>query len=145
MDASRLRSKLPARDTIDNQTGDNQTGDNQTGRSYLRVHRVRNKRDFQRIQGGGRRLHGRNLLVLVCDSTVENSRLGLVVSRRVDKRAVVRNRIKRRLREIFRLNHSRLLKPVDIVIVARREAALAEFSEIEREILKALGSRGLLR
>ena len=82
---------------------------------------------------------------MISESSQADSRLGLVVSRRVDKRAVVRNRIKRRLREIFRLHRARLTQPLDIVVVARREAATAEFSEIEREVIKALHGRGLLQ
>src|SRR5690606_21308692 len=50
------------------------------------------------------------------------ARLGLAVSRRVDRRAVVRNRIKRSARELFRSLRAEL-PAADYVLVARREAA----------------------
>ena len=66
------------------------------------------------------------------------SRLGITVTRKVGG-AVVRNRIKRRLREIFRrwqeLSPSEAL---DIVLHARPSAARASFGELEREATKLL-------
>jgi ribonuclease P protein component len=57
------------------------------------------------------------------------SRLGLVVSRRVGK-AVLRNRVKRILREVFRRNKGRLPAPLDVVLVPQREARThAEYLE----------------
>ena len=75
----------------------------------------------------------------------DESRLGVTVTTKIDKRAVVRNRIKRRLREIFRLNRGRLKEPLDLVIVARRGAAACGFAEMERQILGALRYGGYLQ
>lgn len=58
------------------------------------------------------------------------SRLGLAVDRRVG-RAVLRNRVKRRLRECFRLNKP--ARALDVVLVAKREILNATWSELERE------------
>jgi ribonuclease P protein component len=54
----------------------------------------------------------------------ENSRLGMAVSRQVDRRAVERNRLKRIIRESFRQHYLSNSKrpPVDIVVLPRREA-----------------------
>ena len=64
----------------------------------------------------------------------ENSpRLGLAVSRRVNKRAVVRNRIKRVVRESFRMNKE-ALSGLDIVVVARQAASEADKKELREAI-----------
>jgi len=64
----------------------------------------------------------------------ENSpRLGLAVSRRVNKRAVVRNRIKRVVRESFRMNKE-ALSGLDIVVVARKAASEADKKELREAI-----------
>jgi len=61
------------------------------------------------------------------------ARLGLTVPRAVGK-AVVRNRIKRRLREVFRLHRAKIAPKWDIVLNPRRAALEAEFGQIEREM-----------
>jgi ribonuclease P protein component len=62
-------------------------------------------------------------------------RLGLAVSRKVGN-AVVRNRIKRRLREIFRQQLTDKELSYDFVVVARSASAEAEFSELQISIIK---------
>jgi len=61
--------------------------------------------------------------VLARTSECENSRLGMAVSRQVDKHAVGRNRIKRVVRESFRLNYSANRVNLDVVVLPRRESA----------------------
>lgn len=64
-------------------------------------------------------------------------RIGLTVPRAIGN-AVVRNRIKRRLREVFRLQRARLNPKWDIVLNPRRAAFDAAFSDIEREMGKLI-------
>ncbi len=67
--------------------------------------------------------------------------MGIVVSKKVGN-AVVRNRVRRRLREILRRMH---LPPCDLMVVARPEAAAADFHELARDLMRALDKSGLLR
>lgn len=64
------------------------------------------------------------------------SRLGMAVSRRVDRRAVVRNRLRRQIRESFRLA-APALPSLDVVVFARPEAARAPRAEVWRDLLQA--------
>jgi ribonuclease P protein component len=59
----------------------------------------------------------------------ENARLGIAVSRRVSPRAVVRNRIRRQIRESFRLLRCDLAR-MDFVVLARPDAAEADKAEL---------------
>ncbi len=63
----------------------------------------------------------------------QGARLGLTVPRAVGK-AVARNRIKRRLREVFRLHRVKIAPQWDIVLNPRRAALEAEVAQIEREL-----------
>jgi len=75
---------------------------------------------------------------------VPNFRFGVTVSRKVDKRAVIRNKIRRRVKEVFRLNQHKIKGPIDIVIIARTNALKCTLKEAEKEILSALRQHGFL-
>ena len=60
-----------------------------------------------------------------------------------DYDAVVRNRVRRRLREIFRLNQGGLAQGYDMILVARTRAVGAEYRELERAFLNVCGKLGL--
>jgi ribonuclease P protein component len=71
------------------------------------------------------------------------ARLGLAVSRKVDRRAVVRNRIKRGLRETFRAQRA-TLAPGEYVVVARPGAAALDADALQRTLLTLLHRAGAL-
>ena len=71
------------------------------------------------------------------------NRVGYTVSSKLGH-AVVRNRIKRRLREIYRLNSERLKIGYDIIIVARSRCVDSDYHKMEEAFLKACSEGGLL-
>src|SRR5215470_15845732 len=86
--------------------------------------RLRCPRVYQRVFEQGEKLVGSLFILYVLPTSEPYSRLGLAVSKRIGN-AVVRNRIKRSLRETFRRHKAFLLSSCDLVCVARREAASA--------------------
>ena len=72
----------------------------------------------------GVKLHGRYLILFVLQNDLDCSRLGIAATRKIGG-AAVRNRIKRRLREIFRTRRPRIA--LDLVIVPKRESVAASF------------------
>ena len=72
------------------------------------------------------------------------NRVGVTVSKKLGK-AVVRNRVRRRLREVYRLNESRFLPGWDIVVVARGRTVDASFSDLTRSYLALAKKLGILR
>lgn len=97
--------------------------------------------DFARVHGQGRWIGGGLLGLKSCQTVLPLARCGFIVSKRVGG-AVIRNRVKRRLREIIR---GLSLKPgADIVISARPQTASAEFTELRQTVLNLLAQAGLL-
>ena len=71
------------------------------------------------------------------------NRIGVTVSNKIGK-AVVRNKIRRRLREIYRLREDKLCRGTDLVIVARGKSAQATYAQLERAFEKACKQLGIL-
>ncbi|MBE1162108.1 ribonuclease P protein component [Dyella acidiphila] len=111
-----------------------------TAAGLPREARIRRAGDFAVMRQASGRLGGRCFSVRYRQNELGHARLGLAVSKRVSKRAVERNRIKRLLRESFR--RSRLkLPPLDLVVMAREQAAgvpgpalLAEIDALWRKL-----------
>jgi ribonuclease P protein component len=97
--------------------------------------------DFALVHGQGKWIGGGLIGIKSRQTGLPLARYGFIVSKRVGD-AVVRNRVKRRLREIVRVLP---LKPgADIVVSARPRTATAEFSELKETVSKLLAQAGLL-
>ena len=64
----------------------------------------------------------------------EEKRIGIIVSKKVSNKAVIRNRVRRRIREIYRLNREDMPQG-EMVVIARRPTAKADFSSLKKEFL----------
>ena len=109
--------------------------------------RLRRSDDIARVRQQGRRWQ-HPLIVLFIDvqpqESTSVSRFAFVAGRRIGK-ATVRNRAKRRLRDIVR-HHLETLEPGrDCLVVARPASASADYAELERGVLELLTRAGLRR
>jgi ribonuclease P protein component len=107
--------------------------------------RLPDSKRFGACYDQGRKLFTRHF-VLFClkrDETEGSLRLGLTVSRKVG-RAVVRNRVRRVLREFFRLHQAMLERPIDIVVVPKRnlDPKSIDMALVEQEFLPVLDRLG---
>ena len=118
------------------------TGTRAPGAGFAVSARIRNRAGYDRVFAEGQR-HGHPLMVLhVLPGVTSEARLGLAVSRKVDPRAVGRNRIKRVLREHFRRLRCRLM-PADVVMVARpaaRDATPTQLRDAFERLLRKAGA-----
>jgi ribonuclease P protein component len=102
-------------------------------------YRLRRSRDFSTVYRQGRKAVSAHLVVRAWtlptgEAPVEAARIGIVVSQKVHKRAVVRNRIKRRIRAALRSLLPRLRPSRWIVINVRPEAVQCEYGDFLREL-----------
>ena len=95
--------------------------------------RLRRPGDFAALRTSSGRAGGRCFHLRYRQNELGHARLGLAISKRVSKRAVERNRIKRLLRESFRrVRHQ--LPAVDMMVMAREQAAGVSGTELLRDI-----------
>lgn len=100
--------------------------------------------DFRRLYAKGKSAVTPYLVVYCRRNRLGVNRLGYTVSTKLGH-AVVRNRVRRRLREIVRLNAGSLRQGWDIVVVARGRAVDAPYTKLNTAFLDACGKLGLLR
>lgn len=108
-------------------------------------YRLRKKSDFARVFKNGKSRNSRFLTVRFIDNGCPLSRLGLLASKKVFKKASQRNRVKRKLREAARLNLSRINPGRDIIFIARGGLEKNTLKEMEEMILFLLEEAGLLK
>jgi ribonuclease P protein component len=98
---------------------------------------------FRRLYHKGRSAAGKYLVIYCRKNGSQENRIGLTVSAKLGH-AVVRNRIRRRLREIYRLHESQFQPGWDIVVVARGRAVDAPYQKLESAYLSLADKLGLL-
>src|ERR1700687_2123630 len=91
--------------------------------------RLRRREEFLRIQRQGIKVSTDPLLPLALRNTGAVTRLGVTVSTKLGN-AVVRNQIRRRLREIFRRHRQLLPQGIDVVLIATSRAGTADFASL---------------
>ena len=84
---------------------------------------------FRRLYHRGKSSVGQELVLYCRKNGLDHNRLGITVSTKVGN-AVTRNRIRRRIREAYRLSESRYLPGWDLVVVARSSAASASWAQM---------------
>ena len=100
--------------------------------------------DFRRLYAKGKSAVNPYLVLYCRRNSLGVNRLGYTVSTKLGH-AVVRNRVRRRLREICRLNSPAMKTGFDIVVVARSRCVNARYAKMDAAFLEACGTLGLLR
>jgi ribonuclease P protein component len=109
------------------------------------IARIRNKKDFNAVFKNGKRFRGEYIDAVVAnsDNDLNTPRIGISIPARVGK-AVTRNRMRRLVREAFRLSRSRIQKNVDIVIIVKQGTPKTPLRDIESDFNTMLSSARLL-
>ena len=108
---------------------------------FPRSRHLRRPGEFRRNRRSGSSRRSEHFIVSLSSGPGPGPRLGLTVSRRVGG-AVARNRLKRRLRELFRLDTSLFPDGTDVVIVALKGSARLTSGQIRAQILDCLERLG---
>ncbi|MFQ5477710.1 MAG: ribonuclease P protein component [Candidatus Binatia bacterium] len=107
-------------------------------RGFPRECRLRKRREFLHIQQNYRGRKSAHFITISCPGRSPQARLGITVSRRIGS-AVRRNRLKRRVREFFRLHRNQLQPAKDFLIIARAGADNMSYRDVESELMAVLG------
>ena len=97
--------------------------------------RLREPAEFKRVFAKAERSTDKYFTVLAIVNELDHPRLGLAIAKKNIKRAVDRNKIKRAARESFRLQQQ-VMTNLDIVVMARRDAAIANSKTLQASLDK---------
>jgi len=108
--------------------------------AFGKEERIRKRQDYLRIYEQGTRRYSQRFTIITCRNSSGIRRLGMTVGKKAGN-AVQRNRIKRLLREFFRLNKLRLPASQDIVIIAKKGILPLTYNDVRAELESRLINR----
>lgn len=95
--------------------------------------RLLKRAEFTAVNQNGEKYYTKNFLIILKPNGLDIARLGITISKKVGN-SVKRNRIKRLIREFFRLNKKEIPKGLDIVIVALKKCDKCNLLNIKEEL-----------
>jgi ribonuclease P protein component len=107
------------------------------GADFPKHARLRKRSEFLSLSRRGKKIYAPHFLIITKPNERSEARLGVTVSSKVGN-AVVRNRVKRFLRECFRRYRHQIVPSSDVLIIARKEAVNISWHEVEKEICDIL-------
>ena len=110
-----------------------------------RQERLVKQKDFDAAYRSGRTISNRLLTLKYSGNHLPYNRFGVVVSTKVDKRAVYRNKIKRRIRAVLAGQSQSLLPGTDFVLIAKKESGQANSADLADGTKELLGRSGRRR
>jgi ribonuclease P protein component len=100
--------------------------------------------EFKRLYNKGKSAASQCVVIYCKRNGLSENRLGITVSKKVGG-AVQRNRVRRRFKEIYRLNETKLYTGFDIVFVARVKSLDTEYSKLESSIIYLFRKLGIIK
>ncbi len=104
--------------------------------------RLKKNKEFKKVFDNQYVGYGKYMVLLYKENDLKYPRLGVIASKKVSKKAVERNRAKRLLREVFRLNKF-LMKKGDYILIAKKNILSANYKEIEEDFINILKGKKL--
>ncbi|MCC6932908.1 MAG: ribonuclease P protein component [Deltaproteobacteria bacterium] len=110
--------------------------------TFKKDRRVRKRAEFLQIQNSTKRGYSEHFLLTYKKeqeaSAKPKTRFGITISKKVDKRAVCRNRLRRRIREFLRIHQECIAPGLAVVIIAKPQSVDLTFSAIAKELKQLL-------
>ena len=112
--------------------------------TFKKINKLKSKKSFQFVYGKGRNVVDPLSVFYILADQGEDVNIGLAVGKKLGC-AVVRNRVKRLMREVFRMHQAKLKKGYHIVWVARQKLTKADLKTFERVFLRLVKRAALLQ
>lgn len=111
----------------------------------VKVNTLKKQTDFKRVFNNGKIFGNRNFILYYKKNDCVFNRLGIIVSKKISKKSVVRNKIRRRIKEAYRTNEYTFLQGYDLIIVAKNACVDESYSHMEKSLKHLFYKKNLLR
>lgn len=101
--------------------------------------RLNKTKDIENVSKKGKSIGSKFFVLKYLPNSLENSRIGFVISTKISKKAIVRNKIKRQMREIIRTHINEIPHGYDILFFTKGSIKDVNFSTLEQNILEKIG------
>lgn len=108
-----------------------------------KIYRLRSNMEFKKVYSGGKNYWNRNLVLYVKKNDIGNTRVGYSITKKIGN-AVVRNKIRRRMKEIYRLNFSNIKNNYDLIFIPKKNTVDISYKELESAMLHILKLANML-
>jgi ribonuclease P protein component len=106
--------------------------------------RIRKQKEFDFLYRKGKKLRSKYFIIIFVANDIGFNRFAFIVSTKVDKRAVVRNKLKRRMREIIKANYEKIKPNFDFIIIALPQAGKVDFNGLKEDIERFLSKNSFV-
>ncbi|MBC3888475.1 ribonuclease P protein component [Acetobacterium paludosum] len=111
----------------------------------MKISSLKKENEFKSVFQKGDVFGNKAFVIYYLKNDYKENRLGIIVSKKVSKRAVVRNKIKRRTKEAYRHNEDSFSKGYDIILIAKESIKLVPFSSLEKSLIHLFYKKNLMR
>jgi len=102
------------------------------------LNKLTKKKEFEKVYKNGKSSYNKLLGIKTIKKNTKKARFGIIVSTKISKKAVERNKIKRQIREILEKEQKKIKENIECVIITRPEILNKKYKEIEKSIHKNL-------
>ncbi len=99
-----------------------------------KVYSLRKNEDFKKIYKSGKNYWNRNLILYVRKNSLNYNRVGYSITKKIGN-SVVRNKVRRRMKEIYRLNLLNIEQGYDFIFIPKRNVTDISYKELESAML----------
>lgn len=107
-------------------------------------YRLRSNEEFRKIYKNGKNYWNRNLVMYIKKNGLDHSRIGYTVTKKIGN-SVVRNRIRRRMKEIFRKNFDKIKEEYDIILIPKKNVIDIDYQQLESAMLHIFKLANILK
>ena len=107
-----------------------------------KVNSLRKNEDFKKVYSTGKNYWNRNLILYILKNDEDYNRVGYSITKKIGN-SVVRNKVRRRMKEIYRLNVDKLETGYDLIIIPKKNVVDISYKELESAMLHILKLSGI--